>query len=107
MRTVDAHYRMSARRETIVPDTDNKSAPVALQRQARGLADRKDTDRLMATVEPCADTTPDPWALVDGCPSCVVNVEPPWWVTRRDDGGHLCAYSCTDCGHNWSTNWGL
>lgn len=42
---------------------------------------------------------------VDGCPGCVVNVEPPADVLRLERGC-LADYRCTDCGHEWSTSWG-
>lgn len=60
----------------------------------------------MSTLQPTPDTPTDPWALVDGCPECVANVEPPWFVTTVELS-YLCAYHCTDCGHSWSTSWGV
>jgi len=49
---------------------------------------------------------PSPGALgnADGCPSCVMNVEPPRSVVEIADG-HRCAYLCSDCGHAWTTDW--
>lgn len=41
---------------------------------------------------------------VDGCPQCVVNVEPPKSSVRRGDAT-LSAYLCSDCGHAWTTEW--
>lgn len=41
---------------------------------------------------------------VDGCPGCVVNVEPPR-STVPVTTGIRCSYVCTDCGHAWTTNW--
>lgn len=102
---VETPYRSSAPRVTLVRGHRQKSAPVALQRQTRGLADRKDTDRLMSTVPSRPMPSPEPWALVDGCPACVGNVEAPMvWVAV--DGGHRCSYQCADCGHSWTTSWG-
>lgn len=43
---------------------------------------------------------------VDGCPSCVANVEPPWSSMPTEGGGYVNAYTCTDCGHSWQTSWG-
>lgn len=45
-----------------------------------------------------------PQALVDGCPECVVNVEPPRSVTTLAGYTHA-TYLCTDCGHAWTTDW--
>lgn len=41
----------------------------------------------------------------DGCPSCVVNAEPPKDVAAGDDC-YYAGYLCTDCGHAWLTTWG-
>lgn len=41
---------------------------------------------------------------VDGCPECVVNVEPPQHVEGTADGVRA-HYRCTDCGHEWFTSW--
>lgn len=41
----------------------------------------------------------------DGCPSCVVNYEPPRDVVAGPHG-LFAGYHCTDCGHAWITAWG-
>ena len=41
---------------------------------------------------------------VDGCPSCVSNVEPPK-SSVMDGDSTLCGYLCSDCGHAWTTSW--
>lgn len=43
-------------------------------------------------------------ARIDGCPSCVVNTEAPRW-TASTAHGFTAAYTCSDCGHRWSTDW--
>lgn len=55
---------------------------------------------------PAADTNRahPPESLTDGCPSCVVNVEPPRSVTTLAIG-FRAAYLCSDCGHAWTTDW--
>lgn len=41
---------------------------------------------------------------VDGCPECVLNLEPPVFATLVGDSW-LCTYCCSDCGHSWTTSW--
>lgn len=55
---------------------------------------------------PAADTNRahPPESRADGCPSCVVNVEPPRSVTTLA-AGFRAAYLCNDCGHAWTTDW--
>lgn len=53
------------------------------------------------------DTLPPPvpigaYSRVDGCPECVLNVEPPYAVEASTDG-YVAAYLCSDCGHAWMT----
>lgn len=82
-----------------------KSAPVGAGTPNQGLADRKDNDRLMAIMpDPAGPPSRCAAAHVDGCPDCVVNVEPPEHVERRPDG---CSgfYRCADCGREWTTAW--
>jgi hypothetical protein len=43
-------------------------------------------------------------SLIDGCPECVHNTEPPKSAARVADGW-FTAYSCSDCGHAWTTSW--
>lgn len=43
-------------------------------------------------------------ALVDGCPECVSNTEPPQSVETVRNAVHA-AYQCSDCGHAWTTDW--
>lgn len=43
-------------------------------------------------------------SLIDGCPACVLNTEPPRSTVRLEQGWR-CAYLCTDCGHAWTTDW--
>lgn len=48
------------------------------------------------------DSTDPIWSRLDGCPECVRNVEAPHrWH------GRTAFYRCTDCGHEWSTSWGI
>lgn len=42
--------------------------------------------------------------MIDGCPECVLNTEPPRSSTLLD-GAVRCAYLCSDCGHAWTTDW--
>lgn len=83
-----------------------KSAPTGVAAPCgRGLADRKDTDRLMVIITDPTDpssTCTDPH--VDGCPSCVVNMETPEEFIRKK-GSCIATYLCTDCGHRWTTSW--
>lgn len=61
----------------------------------------------MADLNSTVTTTPGlPESLIDGCPSCVVNVEAPSSVYAIS-AGHLANYVCLDCGHAWSTSWGV
>lgn len=41
----------------------------------------------------------------DGCPECVLNVDPPRDVADGD-GCYYAGYLCVDCGHAWITTWG-
>lgn len=44
---------------------------------------------------------------VDGCPECVVNMEPPNFAELQADLlGYACHYRCTSCRHFWVTSWG-
>lgn len=43
-------------------------------------------------------------SLVDGCPNCVINTEPPTSAAAACEGW-ACTYRCADCGHAWTTNW--
>lgn len=58
----------------------------------------------MDIVTPCARSAQQPQALVDACPECCINVEPPSSVYATDTGW-LTNHVCVDCGHAWSTNW--
>lgn len=60
------------------------------------------SDRPMA-IMPASAHMPPP-AYVDGCPECVVNVEPPRSVTTLSDV-YRATYLCSDCGHSWFTDW--
>ena len=42
---------------------------------------------------------------LDGCGECIYNTELPKAAIPHD-GGWLCHYACTDCGHTWTTAWG-
>jgi len=66
-------------------------------------------ERLMAIMPAPTDAPPDPpptlWmAAVDGCPECVLNVEPPTSTVALTNG-YRNAYLCSDCGHAWTTDW--
>jgi hypothetical protein len=43
-------------------------------------------------------------SLIDGCPECIHNTEPPKSAVRAANGW-LTAYVCSDCGHAWATSW--
>lgn len=60
----------------------------------------------MASMPADQSTRPHPpeMALADGCPSCVINLEPPR-SSARFPGGWTAAYLCTSCGHAWTTDW--
>lgn len=90
----------------MVSEEYDKSAPVVREHQDRGLADREEHDRLMASVPCPADSSSTcTLAHVDGCPECVTNTEPP---EHREATPHgcVCSYKCHDCGHVWETAWG-
>ena len=63
-------------------------------------------------VTPAApDVQPTPASIeidrasrLDGCPSCVLNVEAPSSTYATADG-FLSNYVCLTCGHAWSTSW--
>jgi hypothetical protein len=40
----------------------------------------------------------------DGCPECVLNVEPPRSYVPTDNG-YRTAHLCASCGHAWTTDW--
>ena len=45
-------------------------------------------------------------ARVDGCPECVRNTEPPRRVCDTPgQPGFTADYTCSDCGHRWTTAW--
>lgn len=97
MSPVDAPYRLSVGSTTIDTGHRHKSAPVALQRQTRGLADRKDTDRLMATVDVRTDNAPP--AL---CPLC--GERGRGIAVPESDRITKANYICPD-GHVWTSHW--
>jgi hypothetical protein len=47
---------------------------------------------------------PHGMSLIDGCPGCVLNTEPPV-AASESASGWTCDYVCTDCGHAWTTEW--
>lgn len=55
-------------------------------------------------VNPPLDPVPNRHVEVDGCPSCVTNVEPPQNSYQFRDRV-IAFYRCTDCGHRWHTSW--
>ena len=63
------------------------------------------------SILPEADSTADHpteierMSRVDGCPVCVDNYVLPR-ITRPEGAGFRAYYSCSDCGHDWITNWG-
>lgn len=66
-------------------------------------------ERLMQILPATPDTAPatvqiEAISAVDGCPECVLNVEPPRSTTTLTDG-YRNAYLCSDCGHAWTTDW--
>lgn len=70
-------------------------------------------ERLMHSVPAPPDSAPprasspvesDPLSWADGCPECVLNVEPPRSVVELTNGFRN-AYLCSDCGHAWTTDW--
>ena len=70
------------------------------------------SDRLMAilpetdsTVTPPPDVFLSRMATLDGCPECVLNVEPPSSVHDDPPRGFLANYVCMVCGHAWTTAW--
>lgn len=104
---VDEPFRMSDESGMVGEGQRRKSAPTGVAApDGRGLADRKDNDRLMATLPRPDDTTP-PCSLahVDGCPDCVTNTEAPEHV-EPSPRGCVCFYRCHDCGYVWQTAWG-
>lgn len=60
----------------------------------------------MHIIVPSADSsdTCPPFSAVDGCPSCVLNTEPPRSVIALT-AGYRATYLCSDCGHAWTTDW--
>ena len=47
----------------------------------------------------------DPAGNSDGCPNCVLNVEAPAFWDATIEGAIVCTYLCSDCGHEWTTEW--
>lgn len=56
------------------------------------------------TPSPTPRTRDAALALVDGCPGCVRNVEPPKMASRVG-GAWRCFYDCSSCGNAWTTDW--
>jgi len=107
--SVDEAFRLSIRAGMVRTEgRNNKSTP---ERRCNAIAQgpcrsTKGRNRLMAIVPQPADTPPPPrYAAVDGCPECVINTEAPI-LTHPVEGGFVAFYSCSDCGHDWSTAWG-
>lgn len=70
----------------------------------------KGTTGLMHSVERASDVARPPTShpgisRVDGCPECVLNVEPPITSIPLGGDGYRNAYICSDCGHSWVTEW--
>lgn len=94
---VDQTFRVSSRPVMLVKDTDVSRPPAALERQVPGASPtRKDTDRLMATVPPPADSAPDA-----PCPTCGL---PGEGHGSARDGVAQARYLCP-AGHIWQTTW--
>lgn len=56
------------------------------------------------SVPPLIPEPRHPMSMVDGCPNCVSNVEPPFSYHELETGWS-CSYICRDCSHIWTTDW--
>lgn len=74
---------------------------------SRRPSDSEERKRLVDSIPPTPDTAStctEPH--VDGCGSCIYNSEEPLLWVPDDQGGCSCVYRCSDCGYEWTTNYG-
>jgi hypothetical protein len=96
--SVESPFPLSASAETLVADTDT-SRPGWSCNSTPGLADQKDTDRLMAIMQPAPGTGQPRPAI---CPICGLTADNG--ILVRSELTATATY-CDTAGHLWAVTW--